>query len=101
MTAFGTASPPLLHVDGLSVDFLTEGRWTRVVDDVSYDVRAGEIVGLVGESGSGKSVSSLAVMRLLSPRNSRTSARRSNSAVNRCSISTRPRCVRSAVARSR
>ncbi len=75
MTAFGTASPPLLHVDGLSVDFLTEGRWTRVVDDVSYDVRAGEIVGLVGESGSGKSVSSLAVMRLLSPRNSRTSAR--------------------------
>ena len=37
----------------------------RVVDDVSFDVGAGKIVGLVGESGCGKTVSSLAILRLL------------------------------------
>ena len=36
-----------------------------VVDDVSFDVRAGEIFGLVGESGCGKSMTSLSIMGLL------------------------------------
>jgi peptide/nickel transport system ATP-binding protein len=37
----------------------------RVVDDVSFDVRPGEVFGVVGESGSGKSITMLAVMGLL------------------------------------
>jgi oligopeptide/dipeptide ABC transporter ATP-binding protein len=56
---------PILHVDGLSVAFPTDdGAWVRVVDDVSFQVNPGEVLGLVGESGSGKSVTCLACMRL-------------------------------------
>jgi peptide/nickel transport system ATP-binding protein len=39
----------------------------RAVQDVSFSIGAGEVLGLVGESGSGKSVTSLAIMRLLAP----------------------------------
>ncbi len=55
----------LLEVRDLCVEFATDAGPVRVVDDVSFDVRAGKIVGLVGESGSGKTVSSLAILRLL------------------------------------
>jgi peptide/nickel transport system ATP-binding protein len=56
---------PLLRIDGLTVAFRRAGG--AVVDELSLDVRAGEIVGLIGESGSGKSLTALAVMRLLPP----------------------------------
>ncbi len=55
----------LLEVRGLSLEFDTETGPVRVVDDVSFDVRAGRILGLVGESGCGKTVSSLSILRLL------------------------------------
>ncbi len=55
----------LLEVRDLCVEFETDAGRVRVVDDVSFDVGAGKIVGLVGESGCGKTVSSLAVLRLL------------------------------------
>ena len=58
------ALQPLLSVQGLSVEFATGGVPSRVVDDVSFTVGAGERFALVGESGSGKTVSALAVMRL-------------------------------------
>jgi peptide/nickel transport system permease protein len=55
----------LLEVDGLSVDFGTSGRTTRVLDDVSLWVAPGEALGVVGEAASGKSVLVLAMLRLL------------------------------------
>lgn len=67
---------PLLSVDGLGVEFATATGWTPVLQDVSFDVAAGQLVGLVGESGSGKSVTCSSVLRLLPPRQSRTVAGR-------------------------
>lgn len=56
---------PVLSVRDLRVGFRDRGETTVVVDGLSYDIGAGEMVGLVGESGSGKSVSALALLRLL------------------------------------
>ena len=58
--------PPLLDVRNLTVRFRTDSGLLTAVNDVSYQIRPGETLGVVGESGSGKSVSSLAVMGLLS-----------------------------------
>jgi len=55
----------VLDVQGLTVEFLTASGWCPVVNDVSFDIGAGETVGLVGESGSGKSVTSMAIMGLI------------------------------------
>ncbi len=54
-------SQPLLSVRNLSVAF---GR-SKVVEDVSFDLGAGEILGVVGESGSGKSITALSILRLV------------------------------------
>ncbi|PYE87911.1 ABC transporter ATP-binding protein [Phyllobacterium leguminum] len=61
----------LLSVQNLRVSFLSDGRWTSVVHDISFSIEAGTTVAIVGESGSGKSVTSLALMRLLAPGSSR------------------------------
>ena len=62
----------LLSVENLRVSFANDGQWTPVLHDVSFAIEAGTTVAIVGESGSGKSVTSLALMRLLPPDNSRT-----------------------------
>jgi peptide/nickel transport system permease protein len=55
----------LLEVRGLCIEFDTDAGPVRVVDEASFEIGRGKIVGLVGESGCGKTVSSLAILRLL------------------------------------
>ena len=65
MTDSGEHIPPVLKVNNLSVSFRTEDRTVRAVQDVSFEVAPGEVVGLVGESGSGKTVTGMSVLRLV------------------------------------
>ncbi|MGH3795005.1 MAG: dipeptide ABC transporter ATP-binding protein [Pseudonocardiaceae bacterium] len=58
---------PVLQVSDLAVSFPSEEGRVTAVRELSYQVGAGEVLGIVGESGSGKSVSSMAVMGLLPP----------------------------------
>lgn len=73
--AASTGSELLLEVEGLSVDLPTEGGYVRVLDDVSFSIHRGEMVGLAGESGSGKTMTALAVMGLLPTRKPRAEGR--------------------------
>jgi len=58
-------SDALLSVRDLRVRFGSGDRVVNAVNGISYDLDAGQTMGIVGESGCGKSVSSLAIMRLL------------------------------------
>ncbi|PUB11835.1 ABC transporter ATP-binding protein [Yoonia sediminilitoris] len=60
-------SDVVLSIRGLSVEIPTRAGVVRPVDGVSYDIRAGEILGIVGESGAGKSMAGNAVIGLLTP----------------------------------
>jgi len=57
----------LLEVENLKTYYYTEDGVVKAVDGVSFSVKEGEVLGLVGESGCGKSVTSLSIMRLISP----------------------------------
>lgn len=57
----------LLEVRGLKTYFFARSGVIRAVDDVSFFIREGELLGLVGESGCGKSVTALSIMRLVPP----------------------------------
>jgi oligopeptide/dipeptide ABC transporter ATP-binding protein len=57
----------LLRVEHLTTVFDTPKGPVPAVDDVSFEIRAGETLGLVGESGSGKSVTALSIIRLMQP----------------------------------
>ncbi|WP_199137855.1 ABC transporter ATP-binding protein [Delftia sp. ASV31] len=61
------AQPAVLSVRGLSVTFDTYKGPVQVLDDVSFDIAPGEILGVVGESGAGKSMTGAAVIGLIEP----------------------------------
>src|SRR3990170_6690174 len=69
------ASEPLLSVEDLHVRFGTERGMVHAVNGVSFEISAGETLGIVGESGCGKSVTSLAILGILG-RNARVTSGR-------------------------
>jgi peptide/nickel transport system ATP-binding protein len=60
-------SDPVLFVEGLRTHFFTKAGVVKAVDDVSFIVNRGEVMGLVGESGSGKSMTGYSIMGLIDP----------------------------------
>ncbi|MFM9981508.1 MAG: ABC transporter ATP-binding protein [Burkholderiales bacterium] len=58
---------PLLSVRNLRVEFPTRRGTLVAVDDLSFDIAPGEILGVVGESGAGKSLTGMAIIGLLEP----------------------------------
>ncbi|OPY97603.1 methionine ABC transporter ATP-binding protein [Bradyrhizobium sacchari] len=58
---------PVLSVRNLQVEFASRRGTLRAIDDVSFDIAKGEVLGVVGESGAGKSVTGLAVIGLIDP----------------------------------
>src|SRR5471030_1288105 len=59
------ASPRVLSVRDLVVDFVQDTGTTRALDGVSLDLHAGRVLGVVGESGCGKSLTARAILRLV------------------------------------
>jgi oligopeptide transport system ATP-binding protein len=55
----------LLEVNNLKTYFFTRSGIVKAVDDVSFTIKPGELLGIVGESGSGKSVTALSIIRLI------------------------------------
>ena len=58
---------PLLEVRNLRVEFNTRRGTLVAIDDVSFDIAPGEVLGVVGESGAGKSITGTAIIGLLEP----------------------------------
>src|SRR5258708_15321874 len=61
----GHSGTALLRVEGLRTHFFTKAGVVKAVDDVSFSVERGRILGLVGESGSGKSITGYSILGLI------------------------------------
>ena len=55
----------LIKVKNLTTTFKTEAGIATAIENVSFDIYEGEVLGIVGESGSGKSVTALSLIRLI------------------------------------
>ena len=65
MTIHQPIHQPILQVKQLCTEFVSRAGTAKVVNDVSFTVQAGQIMGLVGESGSGKSMTAYSIMGLI------------------------------------
>jgi peptide/nickel transport system ATP-binding protein len=62
-----SATPELLTIENLHTHFFMKSGVVKAVDDISFTVKRGEVLGLVGESGSGKSVTGFSILGLVDP----------------------------------
>src|SRR5689334_8447642 len=62
-----TAMTPVLSVQNLRVEFPTRRGVLTAIEDVSFDIAPGEVLGVVGESGAGKSITGTAIIGLIEP----------------------------------
>ncbi|MGH6760827.1 MAG: ABC transporter ATP-binding protein [Phyllobacterium sp.] len=60
-------APVLLSVRGLAKHYRSHGAVLKILENISFDIAKGEVVGLVGESGSGKTTIGRSVLRLIEP----------------------------------
>ena len=58
-------SNKLLQINDLHIHYMSEGRKVQAVNGVSFEINAGETIGLVGETGAGKTTMALAIMKLI------------------------------------
>jgi len=58
---------PLLSIRGLAKHYQMRGATLKILDNISFDIAKGEVVGLVGESGSGKTTIGRSILRLIEP----------------------------------
>ena len=56
----------LLKMENIRVNFYTYKGTVQALDNINFDIKKGECLGLVGETGCGKSVSALSIMNLIS-----------------------------------
>src|SRR6476661_5224293 len=62
-----TPMTPVLSVRNLKVEFPTRRGILTAIDDISFDIGPGEVLGVVGESGAGKSITGTAIIGLIEP----------------------------------